>query len=146
MLVIPVPKIGTALTEKGENITVINDRNWSATDTVTIPTVEYIDKTQALERICYDCNDLSCAKKWPCADYAAIRDISPADVKPVVRGEWMDCADKLDSRSNRHYYQCPKCGYYADYFICGLEDWWCAYEPDFCPHCGAYMRKKEDNE
>lgn len=68
--------------------------------------------------------------------------LTAVDAKPVVRGEWEDCAVELDSRSNRHDYQCQKCGYPADYFICGSEDWWCAYEPNFCPHCGADMRKE----
>lgn len=86
------------------------------------------------------------SKRAAIAIECVCKSIPPADVKPVVKGEWMDCADKLDSRSNRHYYECPKCGYYADYFICGSEDWWCAYEPTFCPHCGADMRKEENNE
>lgn len=76
----------------------------------------------------------------------AIDEIPAEDVKPVVRGEWEDCAVKLDLRSNHHDYKCPKCGYPADYFICGSEDWWCAYEPNFCPHCGADMRKETNDE
>lgn len=72
--------------------------------------------------------------------------LKPADVKHVVKGEWEDCAVELDSRSNRHDYQCPKCGYPADYFICGSENWWCAYEPNFCPNCGADMRPRKNLE
>ena len=116
---------------------VINDRNWSATDTVTIPTVEYIDKTQALERICYDCNDWSCTKKWPCADYAAIRDIPPANVKPVIRGKWLA----------RHYVEgnldmtvCSECGNEYSYDAEtgeGAEDYY-----NFCPNCGAAMTEE----
>ena len=72
--------------------------------------------------------------------------IPPADVKPVVKGEWLDYADKWDMRRKRHDYRCPKCGNRADYFVCGTEEWWCAYEPNYCPNCGADMRKEKDDE
>lgn len=69
---------------------------------------------------------------------------TPADVKPVVRGEWKDYSDRMYPK--RHDYHCPKCGERADYFVCGTEDWWCAYEPNFCPNCGADMQPRENLE
>ena len=120
----------------------INDRNWSVTDTVTIPTVEYIDKTQALERICYDCNDWSCTKKWPCADYAAIRDISAADVKPVVKGEWIR-EETVESGETWVKWRCDECGYVRKQGWKHTKD---GEKPqaNICENCGADMRGKND--
>ena len=76
-----------------------------------------------------------------------ILDLPPADVKPVVRGEWMDEAPEHDKTiSERHRFRCPACGKDADYFIGGYGDWWCRAAPNFCPNCGADMRKEANDE
>ena len=57
----------------------------------------------------------------------AIQDISPADVKPVVRGKW-----KHDGSDWKNRFICDQCGY----------KWFFeAEEAHFCPNCGADMRK-----
>ncbi len=53
--------------------------------------------------------------------------IPAADVKPVVRGEWIDYKDE---------HQCSICRdvVVIDYLVWEHERY------DFCPHCGADMR------
>lgn len=103
---------------------------------------EYISKEDALKALCSLCgwDFFACDL---CAEYCAIGEVTPADVKPVVRGEWVDRADERDLRRKWHDYRCSKCSYAADDFISGTEDWWCEYEPNFCPNCGADMRGEE---
>ena len=67
----------------------------------------------------------------------------PTDnVKEIVRGKWSD--EIGDSHSSGKYRVCSNCG--KNTFILwsskqGLE----RNDYDFCPNCGAYMRKKIDN-
>ena len=63
-----------------------------------------------------------------------------ADVRPVVRGEWIKI-DKYDNESN---VQCSACLEEFDYVdgVCYLCH---GYElPLFCPNCGADMRGQKD--
>ena len=57
-----------------------------------------------------------------------INDISAADVKPVVRGEWI-----WTETGDADYEQFWVCS------ICGEHNF---YEANFCPNCGADMRSK----
>ena len=60
-----------------------------------------------------------------------IMDIPAADVAPVRHGRW-ECNKP-----------CPVCG--GDRFE-GLDaDIWADWEPPYCPNCGAYMRKEEND-
>ena len=68
--------------------------------------------------------------------------IPPADVAPVVRGEWKDEANEWQRIAERHDYKCPKCGAAADYFIGGYDEWWCINAPNFCSSCGAAMSEE----
>lgn len=58
--------------------------------------------------------------------------IPPADVKPVVRGEW-----KTDANG---WYFCSECGH--EMFFTGTYD----EEQRFCYYCGADMRKEANDE
>lgn len=59
-----------------------------------------------------------------------LSDIPAADVRPVVYGEW----DSNDC--------CTNCGEEADYnWERGIH-----FYSDFCPNCGADMRKENNNE
>lgn len=69
-----------------------------------------------------------------------------ADVKPVVKGEWIKCG--RDARP-----LCSKCGYEPleitrEYIVDGkLHSWDGAYNlSNFCPNCGADMRKEVNDE
>ena len=100
---------------------------------------EYIDKQAVIDEIeewydLYPDSDttreaLSLLKK-------AIKKISPEDVRPAVRGEWIN-TDAFDKESN---VKCSECEMEFDYIdgICYL----CAGHrlPNFCPNCGADMR------
>ena len=59
-----------------------------------------------------------------------INSIPAADVKPVVRGEWVH----FDGGFSDHYY-CTAC--HKDIVLTG--NW------RFCPNCGADMRKEADD-
>ena len=61
------------------------------------------------------------------------------------RGEWIDEADKYDASFGIHNYKCSNCNSYADKYIGGHE-WYTADKPNFCPSCGADMRKGVDDE
>ena len=70
----------------------------------------------------------------------ALDKILPADAKPAARSEWKDYPERMYPK--RHDYRCSKCGNRADYFVNGMEEWWCAYEPNFCPNCGMPMTEE----
>lgn len=52
------------------------------------------------------------------------------DVKPIVRGEWIDVG--------LYVYECSNC-------YNSLEMWW-EDKYKFCPNCGANMRKEQQND
>lgn len=97
---------------------------------------EYIEKEAALEII----QSIS-PPSWDAisrtAAYCEIKYLSPADVKPVVRGEWI-----WDVHTGR--YHCSRCGELAPLFKDGDDDY--IYNPNFCPDCGADMRKEGEDE
>ena len=69
--------------------------------------------------------------------YNYVKDIPTADVKPVVRGEWIGTFDGYaDGNPVYDEWQCSVCG-------CVVED----DEPrwNFCPNCGADMRRNISN-
>ena len=62
--------------------------------------------------------------------------ISPADVKPVVRGEWYGESDgDADGCPVYDIWSCPCCGKYFD-------EWDEKPTWNFCPNCGADMREE----
>lgn len=60
----------------------------------------------------------------------AIRNIPPADVAEVKRGEWCEFMDDPINQRNyggqTGYYECSSCKFVED------------YRPNFCPNCGSY--------
>ncbi len=58
----------------------------------------------------------------------AIASIPSADVRPVVRGEWLAVDDRNDA------------------FDCSVCDAMVSKRLNFCPHCGADMRVRSDCE
>lgn len=58
-----------------------------------------------------------------------VKHISPADVKPVVRGKW-----KHDGSDWKNRFICDQCGY----------KWFFeAEEAHFCPNCGCAMENEK---
>lgn len=102
----------------------------------------YIDKEKVLSELCSDCKGIAYCRV-PCALYNYIDNSSPADAKPVVRGEWISKGENAFEWCD---YECSVCSQAPDYFVYGTEDWGCGELPNFCPHCGADMRKEEKDE
>ena len=82
---------------------------------------EYIDRQKALTAI----NEFYHDPKV----YIVLKEIPPADVRPVVRGEWILKTDDFDFVDGK----CSVCSYTDSFFE---ENW--LY--NFCPNCGADMR------
>lgn len=60
--------------------------------------------------------------------------IYPSLVRPVVYGKWQDA---VQSCNDSPHVKCSVCGeYYWQYFK----------KFNFCPNCGAYMRKVQEND
>lgn len=95
---------------------------------------EYIEKDAArdlMERALEDDWEIQYAND-------RLRDIPAADVRPVIRGEWIK-----QEPYNQNYWKCSNCGEtnkYAyrdgDVTIYELQDF-------FCPNCGADMREAD---
>lgn len=98
---------------------------------------EYIEKEAALNSVCYDCCEQAFCGS-PCVDYERISGLPPADVKPVVKGEWIEAPDYLFD----NVYTCSACGSEFVLEAGTPED----NEYNFCPNCGAEMRKEENDE
>lgn len=60
-------------------------------------------------------------------EFKAINEMSPADVRENVHGEWIDL-------ENNDLSVCSQCNKY--YIDCGDK-----YEYNFCPRCGVDMRR-----
>ena len=71
---------------------------------------------------------LSCSKDIVDKQIADVKDIPTADVRPNVRGKWIDTGN---TDHVEKIYKCSACGYSA----WGKEE--CTH---FCGGCGAYMR------
>lgn len=60
----------------------------------------------------------------------AVRTVPAADVKPVVRGKWINTYIQ-----GVHHYRCTNCGEYIEAI------WTANFDYNFCPNCGADMRE-----
>lgn len=98
---------------------------------------EYIKRSEAIEALEDDYNlcfamdptipQDSAYYKVKRAAVRVIARVHPADVKPVVRGEWI-----YDSPHGVPH--CSNCGEVSVESVFGRS------EPNFCPNCGADMR------
>lgn len=96
---------------------------------------EYIEKQAAIKAVCDSCGVMpdgekdTCPYKYEgagCREYDKIIDISPADVRPVVRGKW-----KITSI----YIKCLECG-----------ECFMLIPQNFCPNCGADMKENKNEK
>jgi len=95
---------------------------------------EYIERTDAMNAVLVGDVD----KDFPCMDIAArLHDIPAADVRPVVRGRWID---RDDDYYGWNMWACSACG---EEFVLteGTPD---MNDYHFCPNCGALMDKDGD--
>lgn len=62
--------------------------------------------------------------------HEALSCVPTADVRPVVRGEWIIPPENRNYAHMLDFYECPFCGYIEDCLV------------NFCPNCGADMRSE----
>ena len=98
---------------------------------------EYIDREAVIM-------DILCAGKigkLSCIDI--IKRAPAADVRPVVRGEWIKPTGMMPPEHHGHY-ECSICGWWA------MRDWAKPWNgivlTNFCPNCGADMNGKESRK
>ena len=80
-------------------------------------------------------------RDWPMCDepadaYQFIRGFPAADVRPVVRGEWLQDCD--------YHFRCSICGdrwTVSNGNPLDISNGW-----NYCPNCGAQMIRGDDNE
>lgn len=92
---------------------------------------EYIDRQQAIDAI----------KRWdqqklylPADFREMLEEIPTADVRPVVRGEWV----KNEDKAGWHCSACKEVDNYA--FSWNSDTGKDEFQDNFCPFCGADMR------
>lgn len=63
--------------------------------------------------------------------------IPTAEVKPIVYGEWIEHKN-VEQANGETVYECSNCGVYS------RKEFFC--EKNFCPNCGAKMKKEREEE
>ena len=86
----------------------------------------YIDADRAIESLFDYCNGKKTIGQ--CID-----DTPTEEVKPIVYGEW-----EIDG----HHIRCNKCNIY----MCNTDREGDSIPQNFCPNCGADMRKESEEE
>ena len=67
----------------------------------------------------------------------AVESIRPADVRPVVRGEWRVVSDGCgNGEATAHICECSECGDTIWVYKKAERRW------NYCPNCGADMREE----
>ena len=104
---------------------------------------DYISRDKAAKVLCMACGNAAC-DPFECSFYKSMEDIPAADVRPVVRGNWLPY-----EFGDYHWHKCSVCGV-ADKFIetvyrKGFIDTELFSVRNFCPHCGADMRGDHGN-
>ena len=91
---------------------------------------DYISREAAIEALCKAHSPYPRRRE---ISVGAIQDISPADVRPVVRGKWIDV-----SPAHIKVFRCDQCGEETTDT--------CMDKPrvNFCPNCGADMREVDN--
>ena len=74
-----------------------------------------------------------------------IRAIPAADVRPVVRGRWLNVGRHHEGESVKLSDGCPMmaccCSVCGEYLV-GSDEYFC--KGNFCPNCGADMREEQE--
>lgn len=81
---------------------------------------------------CVNCDCLNCKSDNRCGFIQELSDFQLADVKPIVRREWLHRWDE-----SIVWLECSNCGFGSDGEVRMDED------TPFCPMCGCDMRKEK---
>lgn len=103
---------------------------------------EYIEREKLQKKInrIVDVYDLWMDRAWftPCGINALIEEIPAADVRPVVRGKWIE--HNYDPEYLSCDFSCSECNVYLEEYYFGEGQWPGKTDHYFCPNCGADMR------
>lgn len=104
--------------------------------------IELIDRTEVIEALEFSKTIRHMQDNVPLIDefIGILNDAPLIDAAPVRRGEWKDeseCPDIWPGDALR----CTACGKLANDYIGGTEDAYFVEDPNFCPNCGADMRR-----
>ena len=83
-------------------------------------------------------------RDWPLCDepgdaYQFIRNFPAADVRPVVRGKWIE--HNYDPEYLSCDFSCSECNVYLEEYYFGDGQWPGKTDHYFCPNCGARMEE-----
>lgn len=101
---------------------------------------EYISREAAIEAMYKDAEAHPDHTFWT-SQHEALMDIPAADVRPVLRGKWIQTTQPMGWRDE----ECAECSVCGEDFV--LDEW--AMDEftnlmNFCPNCGADMRGESD--
>lgn len=90
---------------------------------------DYISRKEAIARVCHVLADHICETQA----LHVLNEITAADVRPVVHGEWIECFE--DFRQQIAGDKCSACGF--EHYGTNISHY------HFCPNCGADMRGEQ---
>ena len=99
---------------------------------------DYISREAAIEAMYKDAEAHPDHTFWT-SQHEALMDIPAADVRPVLRGKWIQTTQPMGWRDE----ECAECSVCGEDFV--LDEW--AMDEftnlmNFCPNCGADMREE----
>ena len=104
---------------------------------------EYIEREERVKASCERCNGeyVPCDKEH-CILMEVIHSIPAADVRPVVRGKWVE--HNYDPEYLSCDFSCSECNVYLEEYYFGEGQWPGKTDHYFCPNCGARMVPEDD--
>lgn len=112
---VEIPDMQTTVNQYGSNCVCIHNS-------------DYIGRQQAIVALQDTINDPACPIFVAAEVEQILSQLPAAEVKPVVRGKWIDDGSG-----------CVVCS------ECGEEHEWGMFRANFCDNCGADMREEEQN-
>lgn len=105
---------------------------------------DYIRRSDALELICSECVRDSATSKHcgvSCYEYEKMKMLPAADVRPVVRGKWIQTTQSMGWEDG----ECAECSVCGEDFV--LDEWSMddfINTMNFCSNCETDMRGERD--
>lgn len=94
--------------------------------------VEYVDKMQ-IRNALYETDAITMK------GIEIINNFPAADVRPVVRGKWIDRGRGFEETDSREYVN-------INIYECSCCSSWQAGKTNYCLKCGAFMSAEEDSD